>query len=365
MKVAINGLIIDKNKAGIGHYGYKLINSLINNGDVDYTIFIQKSVEINYSNVCNRNDFKKSFKRIIEEQLVLPFKYNDCDLVHFIDYSSPILSISKPFITTIHDLSFYKYPDTFLWGSRKIKNILTPLSIKRSAKIIADSENTKEDILNYFPDAKGKVCVIYPGKPSYERVEDEKSIESVKMKYNIKDKYILFVGSLEPRKNLINLIKAFNTIADEVKDLKLVIVGKIGWLYDRIFDELKYSNNRDRIVITGYVPDEYMPYIYSGAEALVYPSFYEGFGLPPLEAMCCGTPVIVSNISSLPEVVGNAGVYCNPNNIKSIADAIISVVNDKNMQESLKLKGLKQSQKFNWSKTADMVIETYREILQV
>ncbi|MFT5874316.1 MAG: glycosyltransferase involved in cell wall biosynthesis [Clostridium sp.] len=364
MKVAINGLVIDKNKAGIGHYGTNLINKLILKKDVEYTLFLQECARINYHNVKYMKEYKNSFSRIIDEQIKLPFKYKGFDLVHFVDYSTPVIDIHVPFIVTIHDLSYYKYPETFTKYSRKFKQLLTPLSLKRAAKIIADSNNTKDDIISCFPEIADKVRVIYPGRSGFKRCEDKSIIEEVMKKYKIYGNYILSVGTLEPRKNLQRILEAFLKVSNEFKEMKLVIIGKKGWLYEEFFDSINNLNIKDKIVVTGYVDDEDMPLLYSGAEVFVYPSLYEGFGLPPLEAMECGTPVVVSNTSSLPEVVGEAGMYCNPLDTDSIAEGICKILQDKTLKSKLSSLGMQRSKIFNWEDSAKSVLNIYKEIYE-
>ncbi|KZL90199.1 glycosyltransferase family 4 protein [Clostridium magnum] len=366
MKIAFNGLIIDEKRAGIGQYGHNLINSLIKKKEgIDYTFFLQEDIKFSYDNIIYRKNYNRSYERIFEEQVSLPTKYNKYDLVHFIDYSSPILPIKVPFITTIHDLSFYKYPQAFTRGSRKIKELLTPISVKRSEIIVTISESTKKDIISYFPDVEDKIRVVYPGKPCFTRVDNNFQIDSVKKMYGIEGKYILAVGTLEPRKNIKSLIRAFSIINKEFKDIKLVLVGKKGWLYDEEFREIKDIEMNNNLIYTDYVRQEHMAALYSGAEVFVYPSFYEGFGLPPLEAMSCGVPVVVSNTSSLPEVVADAGVYCDPNNVKNIAESVISVLGSTSLKKELAKKGIIQSNKFSWDKTAENIISIYKEILKL
>ncbi|MBC2581567.1 glycosyltransferase family 1 protein [Clostridium sp. DJ247] len=365
MKIAFNGLLIDKKRAGIGQYGYNLIQSLTHKTNIDYTFFLQNHIRFNYKNVVYRKDYKNPYERMFDEQLIMPFKYPKFDLVHFIDYSSPIMPIKTPFITTIHDLTFYKYPETFTKKSRKIKQTLTPISINRAAAIIAVSESTKKDIIEYFPQVEDKIKVIYPGKPDFKRIYDKEHIEYIKKIYGIEGNYILAVGTLEPRKNIVSLLKAFEKIYKKIKDIKLVLVGNKGWLYEDIFTQASAAECFKNIVYTGYVDQEHITTLYSGAQMFVYPSLYEGFGLPPLEAMCCGVPVVVSNTSSLPEVVGDAGVYCNPHSVDSISEAILRVLNNNELRKELTYKGLKQCEKFSWEKTADSIIDLYGQIAEV
>lgn len=364
MNVVFDGLLIDSNRAGIGNYGINLIEYLISYKDINFKVFLQDCVKLKYHNICYRKSYKRRIGRIIDEQLFLPSGLSKYDLVHFIDYSSPVLKLNFPFIITIHDLSFYKFSETFSKGSRMFKKFLTPISIKRAERIIADSQNTKNDIIELFPEAENKIRVIYPGKPDFKRVDDIKLIEDIKRKYCIQGKYILGVCTIEPRKNIKRLVQACELLFQDFQDIILVLVGKQGWLYDDIFTEIKDSSIRDRIVTTGYVQQQDLPYIYSGAEVFAYPSLYEGFGLPPLEALCCGVPVVVSNTSSLPEVVGDAGLYCDPYSVESIKDGISNILKDKVLKNKLSRKGIMRAEMFSWRDTAKKVVEVYREILE-
>ncbi|KPU43695.1 spore coat protein SA [Oxobacter pfennigii] len=368
MKIAFNGLVIDKYKAGVGHYGYNLMKSLINKisqyDNIDITFFLQQDINIESQAVKYYKKFISPSERMLNEQFLFPLKLkmNDYDLVHYIDYSSSIINFNQRFLTTIHDLTFLKYPETFPAKNRKLKTFLTPYSIKRSEKIITISENTKSDIINFFPEAQGKIKVIYPGKGDYRRVENFSIIEKVKIKYNLPDNYILFVGTMEPRKNISRLIEAFEIIYSHNKDISLVLLGGKGWLYKEIFNKIEYSKAKSNIRYIGYAAQADMPAIYSGSNMLVYPSLYEGFGLPPLEAMSCGVPVIVSDTSSLPEVVGDAGLYIDPYNVESISERINNFLIDSNLREECIRKGLLRADKFNWDSTAEQIIDIYREI---
>lgn len=364
MKIAVDGLIIDKKKAGIGQYGYNLIEELKNNKDYEFTFILQEFLEHNYNNSIKRKNYVCSKERIIDEQLILPSKYNSFDLIHFLDYSSPLIPMNVPFIVTIHDLAYYKYPDTFSKGSLLLKKILSPISIKRAAQIITVSDNTKCDILEYFDVPSEKINVIYPAVKNFKRESDMEKIRSLKEKYGIKGKYILGVGTIEPRKNLIRLVRAFKNISYDFNDFSLVLIGKKGWLTEPIFKEFNDEKIKDKIIFTDYVPQKDMSFLYSAADIFVYPSIYEGFGLPPLEAMSCGTPVIVSDNSSLQEVVGSAGVYVNALSTESIENGIRKLLNDENLKLELIEKGYEQSKKFNWENTYKEVLKVYKKILE-
>ncbi|MCM8830086.1 MAG: glycosyltransferase family 4 protein, partial [Candidatus Omnitrophica bacterium] len=285
------------------------------------------------------------------------------DLLHT-QYHLPLIS-HCPGIITLHDVSFLRYPEFFpkdiYWRLR----ISLLYSVRKAKKIITVSEFSKKEIINFYQIENDKVDVVYNGvSENFRPVSIEKN-EKVLKKYGITKPYILSVSNLQPRKNLCRLIKAFVFLVknNERFPYKLVIVGKKLWLYNEIFDEIRNSNFIERIVLTDYVPEQDLVYLYNCAEVFVYPSLYEGFGLPVLEAMACGCPVITSNISSLPEIAGNACILIDPYDIDAIAKAIHIVLTDIDLRARLKTAGLKQSQKFSWRRTAEETIKVYDKVL--
>jgi len=221
--------------------------------------------------------------------------------------------------------------------------------------IIAISQSTKDDMVKYLKVDQSKISIIYPGYDNsiFLPVNNQELLDGVCRKYGIHGNYIFHVGTLEPRKNTKRLIEAYLKLrlAGNIKH-KLVITGAKGWLYDDVQQLIQEAVSRNEIILTGYVDIIDLPALYSGADAFIYPSLYEGFGLPPLEAMACGTPVITSNISSLPEVVGDAGMLVDPYNVDEIAQAIYRVISDNKLCEDMKRKGLKRAQVFSWGKSA-------------
>ncbi|PIS05443.1 MAG: hypothetical protein COT81_00910 [Candidatus Buchananbacteria bacterium CG10_big_fil_rev_8_21_14_0_10_42_9] len=276
--------------------------------------------------------------------------------------SMQFFSISKntKLLLTVHDVSWLHYPEFFsikgkLW--HKLVNIKQ--LCQRADKINAVSENTKQDLVNYLDINPEKIFVTHLGlSEMYKPITDQNILSAVKSKYNLPDNFILFLGNLEPRKNVEGLIEAFDLASkDLTADTHLVIAGKKGWLSKSIYEMAKKSHVKDKIKFVGYVDSQDKPALYSLAQVFCYPSFYEGFGLPPLEAMACGTPVIVSNVSSLPEVVGGAGLLVDPYNKKQIADAIIKLYSDSELRDNLSLKSLEEAKNFTWDMTADELLQ--------
>jgi glycosyltransferase involved in cell wall biosynthesis len=234
------------------------------------------------------------------------------------------------------------------------------LSVKKADIIIAVSHSTKRDIIEFFKVDEKKIKVIHHGVES--RFRPISNVEGYRTRNNLPTRMILNIGTLEPRKNVVTLIKAFKKLQERgYKDYVLAIAGEKGWLYNKIFEEIKSSGMEQSICLLGVVRDEDLPLLYNCADLFVYPSLYEGFGLPPLEAMACGVPIITSNTSSLPEVVGNAGIMVDPNDIESLSDEMYRVLKDKELNRQMRRDGLKRSNMFTWEKMVNEVLEVYNE----
>ena len=284
-------------------------------------------------------------------------------------------------IITIHDLSFLRHPYYFsirhnFWQ----RNINTKKLLKKFHKIIAVSDNTKKDIENLCKTPPKKIKAIYSGiGPEYKEInfQDEK-LTAVRKKYNLPQRFILYLGNLEPRKNVEGIVEAYKIFRDQqhsdlihfegdseiaANKINLVIVGNPGWGYRGIYELAKKSKYADDIIFTDYVDEKDKPCIYNLAEMFIYPSFYEGFGFPPLEAAACGTPCIVSNNSSLPEVMGKSAVLVDPYNISEIAQAIAQLENNSELRMQLSKIGQEKASQYNWQKCAKEVLDTFEEMV--
>jgi len=284
--------------------------------------------------------------------------------INFIALSSRCTSI-----LTIHDLSFLRYPEFF---SRRKNFWHRMINVRKLAKsfdqIIAVSENTKNDIIELCNINPERVKVIYSGIGEQNKAvsQNDKKLSDVKRKYNLPDKFILYLSTLEPRKNVEGIIRAFDRLKTKNKELtevKLVIAGGRGWKLKNIFKAWQEAKYKDDIKFLGYVDASDKTYLYNLAILFVYPSFYEGFGFPPLEAMACGTPVITSFTSSLPEVVGKAAIMIDPYNIDDIAGAIEQVLTDRDLCNDLIKKGLERARQFSWQKSAKEYLEVFRGLV--
>ncbi len=363
-------------RAGIGRYTRQLVKNLLRPDSEDYfSLFTFYGDEKGFSQdvgSAEKVEFKSKhypgrFFRFMLFALYATglspdFLVSPLDLFHSPDHVFPACK-KIPTVLTIHDLAFLIYPENYTRINRRYLMAMIPKSVRNARKIITDADNTKKDLVRLLKVPEEKIHVIHPGIESRFRPMSKDNGTEIRARYYVpNDFYLLYVGTLEPRKNLANLIKAYYEIKNN-KGIqhKLVICGAAGWLYQKLFKLVVELDLQNDIVFTGHIPDEHLPAVYSRAELLIYPSIYEGFGLPPLEAMACGIPVICSNTSSLPEVVGDAAILIDPYNIEKIAEAMIRVISDEDLKSELKEKGLKRAKAFTWEKTAEETLKVYRE----
>lgn len=284
------------------------------------------------------------------------------DVLH-VQFSAPLFC-PVPVIATIHDLAFEHMPETFTRrGSLQLK-FTVRWTAKRAARIATVSEYSRQDLLKTYKLPPEKVVVTHNGiGPSFSP-EPAGSDEGQKLRrrFGIERDFILAVGSLQPRKNLVRLIRAYSELRRRGDfGYQLVIVGRKRWLASEIFAEVKKQDWGRDVIVTGYVQDEDLPAFYRAASAFIYPSLFEGFGIPPLEAMACGTPVVTSNTSSLPEVAGEAALLIDPYDEQALADAVARIVADQPLRTLLRERGLAQAKKFTWREAAEKTLQLYRE----
>ncbi len=303
--------------------------------------------------------------RIVWEQCAQPraVRRDRLDLLHAPVYVGPWTS-RCPVVVTVHDLSFFLYPELFRRGNRLYLQALTRLTVKRAARVIADSESTRRDILRVLGAPPEQVVVIPAGVGEEMRpLEDPQALAGLRARYDLPERLILFVGTLEPRKNLPLLLEAYAMLRRDGCEHTLVIAGGKGWYYDDIAAAVTRLGLQDAVRFPGYVPDAELPLWYNVAELFVYPSLYEGFGLPPLEAMACGTPVITSDAASLPEVVGDAGMIVGAHDAAALAGAMGQALNDQGLRANLRAAGLMRARAFSWRATATRTAALYHETL--
>jgi glycosyltransferase involved in cell wall biosynthesis len=285
------------------------------------------------------------------------------DILHVL-YIAPPIHRGK-LVLTIHDVSFLHFPECF----RKLENIrqkiLIPGNIKKADKVLTISKHSKKDITENYNVTDNKVKITYLGvKTIFKAVENLKDKSEFLKEHGICGKFIFFLGRIDARKNIFALIKAFMSLKQQKQiPYQLVIAGKKDFLTKSMQKEIDMSNYKKDIIFAGYLSEETLPIFYNFAEVFVYPSLYEGFGLPCLEAMACGCPVISSNCSSIPEVVGDAGILTDPCDVDKLASAIYKVVSNRELKLKMKKKGLQQAEKFKWENTARETLEIYKETM--
>ncbi len=372
MNVAFDARPLTLYKTGIGKYTEKLARH-IKDIDSSVNLFLYSNRDIiskeeNVEIAC-AGGLLGRYNSSLWFQLSLPFYLNKqsgnkIELFHGTMAMLP-LAVRMPTVITIYDLVLEKFPETMYWKNWLSLKTLMRVSARKASKIIAISENTKKDIMEYFRIDEEKIRVIYLGVNSQFSPQPDPNGTDVLSKYNLTDGYILSVGTLEPRKNFHRLINAYKMVASSgQKTPKLVIIGGHGWGNEELGKLVRESGLDERVMLAGYVQDDDLPILYRQATAFVYPSLYEGFGLPPLEAMACGTPVITSNLSSIPEVVGDAAILIDPYNTAEIAQAIASVLKNEGLRDNLRTNGLVRSRLSNWDKTARETLSLYQEVIE-
>ncbi len=283
------------------------------------------------------------------------------DLFHAPDFVLPPLH-QTPGVLTVHDLSFKMYPQGAVPKLSRWFQRVVPRSINRAQHVLADSNNTKRDLQKHFRVAAEKITVIRAGiDDQFHPVTEIETLKTVQDTYNLPEHFILGLGALEPRKNFTGLIEAFNLLAQRNSHLHLVIVGGKGWHYEPIFQAAAQSPYTERIHFIDFVADEHLPALYSLATFFVYPSHYEGFGRPVVEAMACGTPVITADNSSLPEVAGNAALLTSATDIPALANIMYNLSQDPLLREQCIERGFKQAKQFTWTKAAQALLRVYEQ----
>jgi glycosyltransferase involved in cell wall biosynthesis len=379
MHIAIDGRTIVRNRTGVGVYAERLVRSLLQiDSRNTYTLFLLADD----SSITGPNLTKVMVSRYAGtgpnrfwENFVLPrfLSRNRVDIYFSPAYVLPVLRRARrhspansrtKFIVTLHDLVSFIYPETFTLKMRLWQRIFVSNAVRVADRILADSEATKRDILKFYRLNADLIKVVYlPVGEQFHRITDPVVLEDVRKKHDLPEKFILYVGTLEPRKNVARLAQAYARIPKELRDrYALVLAGAPGWFSEDIVSQIDSLQMPDRIRRIGYVDQRTLPAFYSLASVFAYLSVYEGFGAPPIEAMACGTPVLSSDSSSLPEAVGDAGILVDPYNLDQITAHLGQLLTDDSIRKKLIAAGLRHAERFNALDKAREVLRIFEEV---
>ncbi len=366
MRIGIDARLIFYQKAGIGQYILRLTEALSKLDQEDeFTLFTSRKDRtelVNAPNFKHRHLWTPShnrFERLAMSAELLPF---GLDVLHSPDFIQPS-HIRFPSVITVHDLAFLLYPRFLTKQSARYYGQVD-LAARGATQIIAVSQSTKRDVIHLLGVPEDRVTVIYEAAhPIFRPLDHAEARQHVAQRYGINEDFVLFVSTIEPRKNLPTLLEAFRRLLDiyHVR-ATLAIAGQEGWLVDQMNEIVTRLHLTECVRFLGPVPNEELLYLYNAARVFALPSFYEGFGLPPLEAMACGTPVVVSNTSSLPEVVGDAGQLVDPQDVEAWSVALWRILTDKNLRDEMCEKGLKRTASFSWERAAHEHLAVYQQV---
>ena len=382
MNISFDALpLISDNMSGIGYCQAGLVGEMIKSHPEDrYTFdyFSRKDHEVKRNRLAaymqkncdiNESHFSGFLYRSIMNIIPVPYSLffgKKSELTHFFNYIIPPFVHGKK-VVTIHDMVIRAYPETVRFRTKQLLLTGMKKSMKRADIIITDSEFSKTEIEKYYPQFSGKIQVVYCGvnTEKFYHIEDTERIEKTKKNLGIESEYFLYLGTIEPRKNLERLIEAYNILSKRDSSVpKLVMAGGKGWLNGGIYNKVKEYGLEERVIFTKYIPDEDLCPLMNGACAFVFPSIYEGFGMPPLEAMACGVPVVSSGEASLPEVVGDCAVIVDAYSPESIADGMYRVYTDRELSDDLKKRGMQRAADFTWEKSAQKLHDIYKAVLR-
>lgn len=379
MKIAFDAqLLMEAEKTGIGWCAENIVYHMSRyDHDLTFNCFtfgknkkqlmnIDKYKQLGYR-IKKCPWFHYGLYRIISNIIPIPYSllfHKKVEVTIFFNYVIPPMVRGKK-VVFVYDMSYKTYPETVRTRTKNMLNMALKRSCKRADVIITVSEYSKSEIIRYLNVAQDKITVMPTGvdftkyHPNYTQEE----VKAVKEKYDITNDYLLYLGTLEPRKNITRLIQAYALLKEKKPEVpKLVLAGRKGWLYDSIFDTVLRLQLEEHIIFTGYIEAEDAPILMKGALAFLFPSIYEGFGMPPLEAMACGTPVLVSNTASLPEVVGDTGILVDPMSVESICNGIESLLENKDLRNHLSRRGIERASQFSWDRSVEIINNVIKEL---
>jgi glycosyltransferase involved in cell wall biosynthesis len=370
MRVALDAIPLVAAKTGVGHYTDALAEWLARiHSEHHYDLLSPFDFDFDHRNGSTPKNLNKQFipvRPLFRKWWLvgLPalLRIYRVDVFHGTNYCVPVFA-PCPTVVTIHDLSLFTQSHTHEDANVRRGQRRVPIMARRASMIIAPSEWTKREVIERLRIRPEKIRVIHEAARAEMKPIPSELCQEVLDKHGLRRPFLLYVGTIEPRKNLLTLIRAYDELLRATPHRpQLALCGGRGWLCDEVFKLVEELKLQDQLRFTGYVEDADLPALYSAAEAFVYPSFYEGFGLPPLEAMACGSPVITSNVSSLPEVVGEAGLTHDPNDHRELTQMMAKLLGDETAREHFKREGLKQAARFSWERAARETQFVYDEV---
>src|SRR5436853_4343914 len=373
MRVGLDGYPLAEPRTGVGHYTLELARALALIAPSDQFELVSPAPldpnaleEINHANLSNLRAVHLRTSRIRGHWWAagLPLYVSKArfDLFHGTNFEVPFWN--RRTVVTIHDLSALLHRDKHRDALARRARLRLPIVAKLARRIVTPTESVKREVCEHLRVKANKVIAIASAaRQSFRRVPSEQTLET-RRRLGIEDDFLLFVGTLEPRKNLLTLLKAFDQIVRQISlRPQLVIAGGEGWLMDETFSFIKHSGIGDRLLFTGYLDDDELRALYSTCRIFVYPSLYEGFGLPPLEAMACGAPVIAGRVAALQEVLGSAARLVDPLNVEALAGSIVELIENDEERRRLASNGPQHAAKFSWAETAQRTLQVYRDVL--
>ena len=368
MRIGIDATALPPNPVGAGNYIIQLVRALAAlETEHQFTIFAQQSgreligglpEHVHWVVVPNL----RPAVRLLWEQVRLPalVKRSAVDLLHSPHYTRPAI-LPCASVVTFHDMTFFLFPELHT----RAKQIFFPFAIRHSARhadaLIAVSENTRRDAMRILGIPANRIFATPLGiSEGFHPIEDQVLLEEGRQRYQLPAKFILYVGLIEPRKNIPLLLNAYARLVSQVDLPPLVLVGRQGWMYEQVYQLVEQLELNDRVHFKGYIPAQNLPIVYNLAQLFVYPSTYEGFGLPPLEAMACGTPVITTAISAMLDNVGDAGLLIPPQDETALAHAIQTLLIDHSLRDHLSVAGRRRASEFTWKRTAMETLKVYQ-----
>ena len=374
MRIAIDARIAHYTGAGIGQYAVHLAQALTRVDPANQYVLLQSRKDhrtlAEGPHVQRKSMVTPSHHRWEQEMLVAEFKLRPAlrrlgiDLLHSTDFIPPLRLHGFKSVITVHDLAFLRWPHFLTEASARYYGQVEA-AVERADHIIAVSESTKNDLVKLLGAPRDKITVVHEAAdPIYRPLARAEALASIRSKFPLPEEFILFVSTIEPRKNINTLLHAYRRLLDSYKvSAGLVLAGSTGWLSDQIFDTVEQLDLQRHVTFLGRVQNGDLLYLYNLACCLAHPAHYEGFGLPPLEAMACGTPVVASNVSSLPEVVGDAALLIDPNSDEELAVALHRLLTNEELRAMLREKGLVRARTFSWERAAEETLAVYQRTL--